>query len=87
MPRRVIANSFISATALAVALGVAAPSPAHQFSAPEGAAPAIIGLQVAQDDAAPELAPQLNDAAEKLEEAPIAADEPALAPQADTPTP
>jgi hypothetical protein len=29
MPRRVIANSFISATALAVALGIAAPSPAH----------------------------------------------------------
>jgi len=57
MPRRAIANSLISATALAVALGVAAPSPAHQFAPPKPAAPAIIGLQFAQDVDEPKLAP------------------------------
>ncbi|MEC9454937.1 MAG: hypothetical protein VYE58_07675 [Pseudomonadota bacterium] len=97
MPRRAIANSLISATALAVALGVAAPSPAHQFAPPKPAAPAIIGLQFAQDVDAPKLAPQLDDAAaeaiealdaaEAVEAPPVEADEPALAPQADTPNP
>ena len=44
-----------------MALGIAAPSSAHQFLAPERAATAIIGLQFAQDDDALDLVPQFRD--------------------------
>ena len=52
MPRRIIGNTFVSATALAAALGIAAPSPAmaSDIFAPKELAPRIIGLQVAQED-------------------------------------
>ena len=88
MPRPIIAKTFISVTALAVGLGIAAPTPASArdiFSAKQSA-PAFIGLQIAQDEDAPALAPQADDAAAAIgediaEEAPVNADEPALAPQ------
>jgi len=81
MPRRAIANSFISATALAVA----APSPAHQFAPPKPAAPAIIGLQFAQDVDASKLAPQLDDAAAEAIEALDAAEAVEARPMAGRP--
>ncbi|MBT3629030.1 MAG: hypothetical protein HN527_13105, partial [Rhodospirillaceae bacterium] len=65
MPRRTIARTFVSATALAVGLGIAAPSPApaRESFAGKRFTPAIIGLQIAQDEGEPALAPQADDAA------------------------
>jgi hypothetical protein len=68
IPRRIIGNTFVSATALAVALGIAAPSPAmaSDIFAPKELAPRIIGLQVAQEDGEPALAPQkINEQVEE----------------------
>ena len=96
MPRRIIGNTFVSATALAVALGIAAPSPAmaSDIFAPKELAPRIIGLQVAQDDGEPALAPQqieeqlqeqVEQQVERIEGVASAAEEPA--PATDEPVP
>ena len=63
VPRRVVSKTFVSATAFAVAFGIAAPpiAPAHEVYAPSASVPSIIGLQIAQDEGEAALAPQKNN--------------------------
>jgi len=68
MSCRYIAKSVVSASALLVAIGIAAPSPAmaRDIFAPRPPQPQIIGLQIAQEKE-PALAQRLEDAASAAE--------------------
>ncbi len=68
-----------------MALGIAAPpaASAYEVYAPRPSVPSIIGLQIAQDEGEPALAPQLNDAADAAAAAVEAAAESAAAAAAE----